>query len=129
MMGPRPSSPQRKRPVSPHRKTRSSSLVSKIANKAFERYEEACMRPMSRPHYPVPRLPLPSLLRDRSLYAGFNFHRYDSDNSGTIDANELGKILADMQMHVGRHQRSEEQMRQWVNLDGAFQAQSGPEWI
>lgn len=68
---------------------RRSSLASKAAEKAYERHEEAW----------------------------FNFHRYDTDNSGTIDVNELGHLLSDLKMHVARASRSEEQMAAWVKAE------------
>jgi serine/threonine protein kinase len=66
-----------------------SSLVTKAAEAAFERYEEAW----------------------------FNFHRYDKDGNGVIDVKELISLLSDMKMHVGRANRSEEQMALFVSRE------------
>ena len=49
--------------------------------------------------------------------AWFNFHRYDKDGNGTIDASELAGLLADLRMHVGRTRRTEEQMQEWVKRE------------
>ena len=68
---------------------RTSSLVAKVADEAFQRFEEAW----------------------------FVFHRHDTDNSGTIDAAELAAILSDLKMHVGRASRSENEMKQWVQRE------------
>ena len=65
---------------------KASSIATKASDEAFQRYEEAW----------------------------FIFHRYDANNSGTIDAQELASILSDLKMHVGRSQRTEEQMQEWV---------------
>ena len=65
------------------------SVFHKAAERAFERHEEAW----------------------------FNFHRYDTDDSGTIDVNELGHLLSDLKMHVARASRSEEQMHAWVKAE------------
>ena len=70
-------------------KKRSGSLIDKVADAANERYEEAW----------------------------FNFHRYDTDDSGTIDLEELGGLLVDLKMHVGRSSRTEEQTRKWVQRE------------
>ena len=64
-------------------------MVAKVADEALQRYEEAW----------------------------FNFHRYDTDNSGTIEMDELRGLLVDLKMHVGRSQRTEEQMKQWVERE------------
>ncbi len=68
---------------------RRSTMVAKVADEAYQRYEEAW----------------------------FNFHRYDTDDSGTIDAGELAGLLVDLKMHVGRSHRTDEQMRQWVQRE------------
>jgi len=70
-------------------KQKRESAVAKVADASFQRFEEAW----------------------------FNFHRYDKDESGTIDVDELGGLLVDLKMHVGRAQRTEEQMRRWVKRE------------
>ena len=65
---------------------RRSSLATKTADDAFQRYEEAW----------------------------FNFHRFDKDGNGFIDKEELAELLMDLKMHVARAHRSEEQMAKWV---------------
>jgi len=66
-----------------------TASTSNMIDKQFERYEEAW----------------------------FNFHRYDKDGSGTIETNELISLLADLQLHVGRKDRTAEQMEEWAKRE------------
>lgn len=52
---------------------------------------------------------------ERYEEAFFNFHRYDTDGSGTIDATELVKLLTDMNLHAGRKGLSEERLQKWAD--------------
>jgi len=66
-----------------------STLMTRDVERAFERFEEAW----------------------------FNFHRYDKDSSGSIDIKELGGLLSDLKLHVGRANRTEHQMYEWVQRE------------
>jgi len=70
-------------------KRKRSVLMTRDVERAFERFEEAW----------------------------FNFHRYDKDSSGTIDIKELGGLLSDLKLHVGRANRTEHQMHEWVQRE------------